>query len=110
MVINMAASRSSSNTLIPRFEKWQTTIFGTAVGPNVADRSCPVLHGVAVSGKRPPMTEQAPGNLLTCSKDDCDCLIRVERPCPHGGTLQCGCGGDMIAAIDTDGISSTPGA
>lgn len=58
------------------------------------------------------MTNATPeAQLLSCSNDDCDCLIRVERPCPHGGgAYQCACGGEMVPAIDTSGISPTPGA
>ncbi len=55
--------------------------------------------GTVVNGQWIPMTEHAPGDLFTCAKDDCDCLIRVERPCPHGGAVQCGCGGEMVPAI-----------
>lgn len=55
-----------------------------------------------VGGKASIMTNSGTEDLLTCAKDDCNCLIRVERPCPHGGTIQCGCGGEMVAATAAD--------
>lgn len=32
------------------------------------------------------------GTVLTCSNADCGCLLRIEKPCPHGDTYQCACG------------------
>jgi hypothetical protein len=35
------------------------------------------------------------GTRLTCDNPDCDCLLTVERPCPHGDAYVCGCGHDL---------------
>lgn len=51
------------------------------------------------------------GTLLTCSNDDCDCLLRVERPCPHGDTYTCACGHSLEpAGPGTSDMPVTPGA
>jgi len=51
------------------------------------------------------------GTVLTCSNDDCDCLLRVERPCPHGDTYTCACGYSLEpAGPGTSDMPVTPGA
>jgi hypothetical protein len=32
------------------------------------------------------------GTVLTCTNAECDCRLRIERPCPHGDTYTCACG------------------
>lgn len=50
------------------------------------------------------------GTTLTCSNEECDCLLRVERPCPHGDTYTCACGHPMQDADATTDFQPTPGA
>ncbi len=57
------------------------------------------------------MTETNAGTTLTCSNEDCNCLLRVERPCPHGDTYTCACGHPMQdAGPGTSDVQPTPGA
>jgi len=35
------------------------------------------------------------GTVLTCSGEECDCRLLVERPCPHGDVYTCACGHPM---------------
>lgn len=51
------------------------------------------------------------GTLLTCSGEECECRLLVERPCPHGDVYTCACGHPMHP-VDP-GVSDlpvTPGA
>ncbi len=63
----------------------------------------------AAMGKGEHMTNTS-GDTLTCSNDECDCLLRVERPCPHGATYTCACGHPMHDAGGTTDFPPTPGA
>jgi len=57
------------------------------------------------------MSNPEPGTTLTCSNDECDCLLRVERPCPHGNTYTCACGHPMQeSGAGTSDLPATPGA
>jgi metallothionein len=39
------------------------------------------------------------GTILTCTNDECACRLRIEEPCPHGGTYTCACGHPFAAAF-----------
>jgi hypothetical protein len=44
------------------------------------------------------MPSNESGTALTCTNPNCDCLLRIERPCPHGDTYTCACGHPMTEA------------
>lgn len=37
-----------------------------------------------------------PGTVLRCSDPDCGCILRVEKPCPHGDDYTCACEHEMV--------------
>ncbi len=39
-----------------------------------------------------------PGTKLTCDKPDCDCLVTIDEPCPHGDDYRCACGHQLVPA------------
>lgn len=38
------------------------------------------------------------GTVLTCSNEDCSCVLRIETPCPHGDSYTCACGHRFVEA------------
>lgn len=38
------------------------------------------------------------GTQLTCTNTDCDCMLEIITPCPHGTTYTCACGHAMEQA------------
>jgi hypothetical protein len=46
-------------------------------------------------------TQSSTGTRLTCTNDDCPCVLEIVTPCPHGDTYTCGCG-HQLRAIDDD--------
>ncbi len=51
-----------------------------------------------------------PDTLLTCTKDDCGCRIRIEVPCPHGEEYTCACGHALAPISPDHDPVVTPGA
>lgn len=41
------------------------------------------------------------GTRMTCTDDDCSCLLEIIDPCPHGATYTCACGHPMEAVSAT---------
>ncbi len=36
------------------------------------------------------------GGVLTCTNDDCDARLLIDRPCPHGEGYVCACGSALV--------------
>lgn len=32
------------------------------------------------------------GTQMTCTNSECNCLLEIITPCPHGSTYTCACG------------------
>lgn len=42
---------------------------------------------------------------MTCTNPDCDCVLQIIEPCPHGSAYTCACGHEL-QALSSD--SRTP--
>ncbi|MDQ3955287.1 MAG: metallothionein [Actinomycetota bacterium] len=42
------------------------------------------------------MAVNEPGTKLTCSNDECECELLIEKPCPHGDIYTCACGEEFV--------------
>jgi hypothetical protein len=40
------------------------------------------------------------GTVLTCTNTECDCRLRIDKPCPHGDNYICACGHQLEPTRD----------